>query len=190
MNMWRALTLPWLHWDAAVWLRKCIASCCMGPVRPSSPGTEGGMIKGPEWPPSGSRSTPSRISSTRSTSRPHGFVISFMSICIKQAKKLNLDKKNNCGIHRNISLLSLTPRCSPSLILSVCISLRVFLLKVCIMAFCAVRRVEAFRSCTATTDITGLQIRNWISAPTDTRPPSLVLTFWRKKFRNVKILGI
>ncbi len=81
----------------------------------------------------------------------------------------------------NIWYLSLTPRCSPSLILSVCISLRVFLLRVCIMAFCAVRRVEAFRSCTATTDITGLQIRNWISAPTDTRPPSLVMTFWQGK---------
>lgn len=102
-------------------------------------------------------------------------------------KKRFILKKLKNHEFRKQNVIFLTPRCSPSLILSVCISLRVFLLKFCIMALCAVRRVEAFRSCTATTDITGLQIRNWMSAPTDTRPPSLVVTFWQKNCGNVLV---
>lgn len=87
-----------------------------------------------------------------------------------------------CNTHKII--YSLTPRCSPSLTLSVCISLTVRLHKLWVIAFCAVSRVEAFRSCTATTDMTGFQIRNWMSAPTDTSPPSLVFTYHKQWTRS------
>lgn len=72
---------------------------------------------------------------------------------------------------------NLTPRYSPSLTLSIWISLTVFLARLCVKAFCAVILVEAFRSWTDTTDMTGFQILNWMSAPTDNTPPSCVVTY-------------
>lgn len=52
-----------------------------------------------------------------------------------------------------------------------------FLDRLWVRAFCAVILVEAFRSWTDTTDLTGFQILNWMSAPTDSTPPSQVLTY-------------
>lgn len=75
-------------------------------------------------------------------------------------------------INKEYLQYGLTPRYSPSLILSVWISLTVFLARLWVKAFCAAILVEAFKSWTDTTDMTGFQILNWMSAPTNNMPPS------------------
>lgn len=79
------------------------------------------------------------------------------------------------------NLFCLTPRYSPSLTLSVWISLAVFLARLWVKAFWAVILVEALRSWTDTTDMTGFQILNWMSAPTGRTPPSWVVTYIHRK---------
>lgn len=78
------VTVPCWGCELLLWPRKCMANCWMGPVRPSSPGTDGGMMRGPEGPSSGAFSKEPRVSSTLSTSSPQGRVISLMSICREQ----------------------------------------------------------------------------------------------------------
>ncbi len=78
--------IPCWGCELPLWPRKCMANCWMGPVRPSSPGTEGGMMKGPEGPPSGVFTREPRVSSTLSTSSPQCRVNSFMSICTEQER--------------------------------------------------------------------------------------------------------
>lgn len=84
-NLWNVLvcsTTPWLYCELCP--IKCMASCWIGPARPSSPGTDGGMMKCPEAPSSGAFNKEPRVSSTLSTSSPQCRVNSFISICADQ----------------------------------------------------------------------------------------------------------
>lgn len=74
-------TIPCLCCELSLWLRKCMANCWRGPARPSSPGTDGGIMRGPEMPSFGAFSREPRVSSTLSTSSPQCLVNSLISIC-------------------------------------------------------------------------------------------------------------
>lgn len=76
--------LPCLCCGLATLLRKCMANCCMGPTRPSKPGTDGGITSWPEMPSLGAFSREPRVSSTLSTSSPQCLVNSLISICAQQ----------------------------------------------------------------------------------------------------------
>lgn len=77
-------SIPCLCCELPLWLRKCMANCWRGPARPSSPGTDGGIMRGPEMPSFGAFNREPRVSSTLSTSSPQCLVNSFISICAQR----------------------------------------------------------------------------------------------------------